>query len=170
MTHPSSRTAYLRIGQVASRTGVSAKALRLYEVRGLLQPDAFAQDGTRLYAAPALARLHEICVLKRAGFVLDDIGRLLAGRGAAAALVETRIIAMRSEIGALSQSLAALQDAWYQLNSVPADIHRLLNGIKTSAELAMSFEADDLAAFARQARAMPSTRVPAEHAQTANQP
>ena len=74
---------------------VSAKALRLYEARGLLLPDAHSDAGYRLYGAPALARLNEVGVLKRAGFTLAEIGKLLQRKGSAAAVVEARIVALR---------------------------------------------------------------------------
>ena len=43
---------FLRIGEMAIRTGVSAKALRLYEKRGLLQPAMYTASGYRLYDDP----------------------------------------------------------------------------------------------------------------------
>jgi hypothetical protein len=68
---------YLRIGELAARSGVSAKALRLYEQRGLLQPAAHSAAGYRLYGSAALAQLGQILLLRRAGFSLAQIGRLL---------------------------------------------------------------------------------------------
>ena len=79
MTKPAASVKFLRIGQLAAKSGVSAKALRLYEARGLLRPDTHSASGYRLYGAPALARLNEIGVLKRAGFTLAEIGRLITG-------------------------------------------------------------------------------------------
>jgi hypothetical protein len=56
MTKSPTHKKHLRVGQVAERTGISAKALRLYEARGLLNTDAYSGSGYRLYAQPALAR------------------------------------------------------------------------------------------------------------------
>ncbi len=44
----------MRIGQIAERTGLSAKALRLYEARGLLTPDGHSERGYRLFGETAL--------------------------------------------------------------------------------------------------------------------
>lgn len=52
MSKPAAATKFLRIGELAARTGLSAKALRLYEARGLLRPDARSAGGYRLYGAP----------------------------------------------------------------------------------------------------------------------
>ena len=64
---------YLRIGQIAERSGVSAKALRLYEQRGLLKPCAHSESGYRLYGPNALQRLMQVLILKRSGFSHAEI-------------------------------------------------------------------------------------------------
>ncbi|HEX7323733.1 MAG TPA: MerR family transcriptional regulator [Rhodanobacteraceae bacterium] len=98
MSKPPARTRFLRIGQLAAKSGVSTKAVRLYEARGLLAPDAHSDSGYRLYGAAALARLNEIRVLQRAGFTLAETGRLLQREGSAAALIAARIVALRGEV------------------------------------------------------------------------
>jgi DNA-binding transcriptional MerR regulator len=65
---------------VARRMGVSAKALRLYEARGLLKP-LRSETGWRTYGANEIARLHHILALKRLGLPLAQIGNLLSRRG-----------------------------------------------------------------------------------------
>jgi DNA-binding transcriptional MerR regulator len=47
----------LLIGEVATRTGVSRKALRLYEARGILPPALRTASGYRRYPADVLALL-----------------------------------------------------------------------------------------------------------------
>jgi DNA-binding transcriptional MerR regulator len=165
MTKPPTHTKYLRIGQVAACTGVSAKALRLYEARGLLKPDAYSGSGYRLYAKPALARLNEIRVLKRAGFALVDIGKLLSHYGAAVALVETRIITLRGELNTKAKALAALEDAWYGLDSASTDINQQLECIKMSKDLNMNFKDEELEEFKRRAEIMGHHFTPKERAQ-----
>lgn len=69
---------HLDIADVAAQTGLTTRALRFYEARGLVK--AKRQDnGRRLYDPDDLARLHAICALKRAGFTLQQIRRLLEG-------------------------------------------------------------------------------------------
>jgi len=62
----------LTIGQVASRTGLRASALRYYESRGLL-PKASRIGGKRVYEDSVLERLAIIELAKTAGFQLDEI-------------------------------------------------------------------------------------------------
>ena len=142
---------FLRIGQLAAKSGVSAKALRLYEARGLLRPDTHTASGYRLYGAPALARLNEIGVLKRAGFTLAEIGRLLERRGSATALIEARIVALRREVHAKTRALAALEHAWRGLASTSNDIDQLLENIKMSEKLDMHFSEAEMAEFKHRA-------------------
>lgn len=149
MSNAPAATKLLRIGQVAANSGVSAKALRLYEARGLLRPDARSQAGYRLYGATALARLAEIGVLKRAGFTLAEIGRLLARKGSAAALIEARIAALRGEVRAKSRALEALQRAWRGLASTSQTIDQLLETIHMSGNLDMRFSDAEIAEFKR---------------------
>ena len=69
----------LSITEVIRRTGLTARALRFYEARGLVQPLRTA-SGRRLYGSGELARLNHVVVLKAAGFSLADIARILAGK------------------------------------------------------------------------------------------
>jgi MerR family transcriptional regulator, thiopeptide resistance regulator len=70
---------HLDIGEVASRTGLTLRALRFYEGKGLVRP-LRTSGGRRIYAVGDLGKLHAINVLKQAGFALAEIGRLLSRR------------------------------------------------------------------------------------------
>ena len=65
----------LSITEVCRRTGLSARALRFYEARGLVAAQRSAA-GQRRYGREQVARLHQITVLKRAGFSLAQIAAL----------------------------------------------------------------------------------------------
>ena len=66
----------LLIGQVAARSGVSRKALRLYEAGGILPPPRRTNAGYRVYGHDTLALLVFVTQARRLGFRLDDIKRL----------------------------------------------------------------------------------------------
>lgn len=156
---------FLRIGQLAARTGLSAKALRLYEARGLLQPDAHSDGGYRLYGPPSLARLNEIGVLKRAGFTLAEIGELLERKGSAAALVEARIVALRGEVRSKAQALAELEHAWRGLASTSQTIDQLLENIHMNEKLDLGLSKADMAEFKQRAEILGQHFTPAEREQ-----
>lgn len=61
------------IGQLAESSGVSPKALRIYEKRGLLQPVRDNRNNYRLYDESAKIELQKIIMLKFLGFSLEQI-------------------------------------------------------------------------------------------------
>jgi DNA-binding transcriptional MerR regulator len=65
----------ISITEVCRRTGLSARALRFYEARGLVTAQRSAA-GQRRYGVEQVARLHQITALKRAGFSLAQIAAL----------------------------------------------------------------------------------------------
>ncbi len=67
----------LDIREVARRTGLTSRALRFYEARGLLKP-LRTYSGRRLYGLGELERIQQILALKRAGLSLAQIGTLTA--------------------------------------------------------------------------------------------
>jgi DNA-binding transcriptional MerR regulator len=52
--------AFLQIGEVADRTGVTQRTLRFYEERGLLKPPLRMEGGFRLYSEDDVARVEQI--------------------------------------------------------------------------------------------------------------
>ena len=73
---------HLSPAETAKRFGVSIKALRLYEQRGLLTPLRTSNGSTgsawRVYGPDQIACLHRILALKSIGLPLSQIGGLLA--------------------------------------------------------------------------------------------
>jgi MerR family transcriptional regulator, thiopeptide resistance regulator len=70
---------FLSPAQVCKAIGLSPKALRLYEARGLVRPHRSAA-GWRLFGRVELIRLHQIKTPKQLGLTLEQIGSLLEGR------------------------------------------------------------------------------------------
>ena len=52
--------AYLQIGEVAERTGVTQRTLRFYEEKGLLKPPSRMEGGFRLYSEEDVSRVERI--------------------------------------------------------------------------------------------------------------
>ncbi len=68
MAHPG-----LLTGEVARRSGVSRKALRLYEAAGILPPPTRTAAGYRVYGKETLAVLRFVLEGRRFGFSLEQI-------------------------------------------------------------------------------------------------
>ena len=60
-------------GEIASKAGISQKALRLYDEKGLLKPTAYSEKNYRLYDEDSLIILEKIIALKHVGFSLEEI-------------------------------------------------------------------------------------------------
>jgi DNA-binding transcriptional MerR regulator len=67
-------------GEIAKAAGVSQKAVRLYDEKGLLKPTDYSEGNYRLYDEAALQVLEKIVALKQIGFSLEEIrDNLIAG-------------------------------------------------------------------------------------------
>ncbi len=104
MDHNPQQNEWLSAAECASQTGLTIRALRLYERNGLLAPRRTGKNW-RLYGVKDLERLNEIIILKGFGLTLVAISKLLAGKEANllgvlelqhAALVRSRECADRS--------------------------------------------------------------------------
>lgn len=69
---------FLSPSEAAMRLGISSKALRLYEQRGLLTPVRTAA-GWRTYGPDEMARAGDIVVLRALGLSLAQVARVLKG-------------------------------------------------------------------------------------------
>lgn len=110
----------LSIGDVAGQTGLSARALRYYEERGLIDP-VRAANGQRAYREHDLLRLHQIVLLKRADFSLRQIKGLLdAHTFDATEIIDAQISLLEEDRGSLDAALESLRSA---RASIDADGH-----------------------------------------------
>ncbi|MCX4340306.1 MAG: MerR family transcriptional regulator [Lachnospiraceae bacterium] len=77
------------IGEIADFFGVSRKAMRLYEKKGIIKPvKTDAANGYRYYSAEQVQQLNALLELKALGFSLDEIKQIMDGKTAKAALLE----------------------------------------------------------------------------------
>lgn len=112
----------LRIGEVASRSGLSVKTIRFYSDEGLIQPSGRSQGGYRLFREAVLEELSLIRTLKAMEIPLQDVRLLLESRRSGlctcsslqatiankAAEIEQRINALRE----LQRELQGLLSSW----------------------------------------------------------
>ncbi len=79
---------HMKIGELARKTGKTARALHLYEEKGLLKPARRTGGGFRLYGPDEVARVYWISKLQDMGFSLGQIQGLLASVEASATAPE----------------------------------------------------------------------------------
>jgi DNA-binding transcriptional MerR regulator len=68
-------------GEIAKKMGISQKAVRLYDEKGLLKPADYSEGNYRLYDKDSILVLEKIIALKHIGFTLEEIyDNLIAGK------------------------------------------------------------------------------------------
>ena len=98
------------IGEVARRSGVSARMLRHYDRLGLVRPTGRTGSGYREYSAEDIRRIFHIESLRSLGLSLRDIGRALDDPGfAPAELVDDLIRRTQTRIAAETELLTRLR-------------------------------------------------------------
>jgi DNA-binding transcriptional MerR regulator len=102
--------------EAARRFGVSIKALRLYERRGLLKP-LRSKAGWRTYGPDQIARLHQILALKGLGLSLTSIGQLLASADTLDAVLGMQDQALVQEGRRIAKALALIRKARAKLKT-----------------------------------------------------
>lgn len=79
----------MMIGEIADFFGVSRKAMRLYEKKGIIKPvKVDAANGYRYYSAEQVQQLNALLELKAFGFSLDEIKTIIDGKIAKAPLLK----------------------------------------------------------------------------------
>ncbi|MFC5957871.1 MerR family transcriptional regulator [Streptomyces pratens] len=98
------------IGEVARRSGVSARMLRHYESLGLVRPSVRTGSGYREYSGEDIRRIFHIESLRSLGLSLREIGRALEDPGfTPSALVGDLIRQTRERIAAETEMLTRLR-------------------------------------------------------------
>lgn len=127
--------------QAASRLGVSAKALRLYEERGLIAPER-TRAGWRAYSPAEMARAREIVSLRSLGLSLAQVARVLGGDSgdlaAGLAAHEARLQTQAEHIASTLDKLRRMRSDLVR-GQAPAltDLAHVIDG---NARLAVSFD------------------------------
>lgn len=73
-------TTPLKIGQLATQAGITAKTIRFYEETGVLKPPERGTNGYRLYAADAVDLLRFVKQAAGLGLTLAEIREIIAIR------------------------------------------------------------------------------------------
>lgn len=96
----------MQIRELASRTGMTASAIRFYEASGLLAPAERAANGYRVYGDSAVQRLLVIQLAQRLGFTLESLRLVLnTPSGMPHDLIAQRIQTRLEEINTMQKLL-----------------------------------------------------------------
>ena len=113
----------LTISQVAEKLGMTQRALRFYESRGLVAPRREGQ--MRFYDSWDVERLALILKAKKLGFTLGEIAQMVqASEGSSAHALKLSRTKCAEQIGMLEQQVRDAEDALNELRR----IHTMLSG------------------------------------------
>jgi MerR family transcriptional regulator, copper efflux regulator len=102
----------LKIGEVASRSGLPVKTIRFYCDQGLIRPSGRSEGGYRLFDGEVFTELQWIRTLKGMEIPLQDMQQILESRRSGMCTciaLQTRIRAKAGEIGQKIEALHTLQ-------------------------------------------------------------
>jgi DNA-binding transcriptional MerR regulator len=116
----------LLIGEVAVKSGVSRKALRLYETTGILPRPRRTAAGYRTYGPETLSILSFVARARRLGFHLNEIREIVGMRRSGRCPCPHVLELVRRKIEDLDRTLADLTD-------VRRGLHKLLRASSRSA-------------------------------------
>lgn len=97
----------MKIGELASQTGMAPSAIRFYEQSGLLPKPERGANGYRVYAPTAVGRLRMLQMAQNLGFSLDTVRSVLADH--AGFRKEDLFSKLDARLGEIEQLMAALQ-------------------------------------------------------------
>lgn len=115
------RVMELSIGEVAARTGVSARTLRHYDGIGLFRPSHVGENGYRWYDRSSLPRLYRIVALRRAGLGLSEIDRIVDDRTTETASLREHLVALRTDHARLGELIASIEGHIHRLDQVVSE-------------------------------------------------
>ena len=100
----------MKIKEVCARTGLSERAVRFYEERGLLRPETIESNGRdyRQYSEGDIARLREIAALRGTGFSIEQLQNLYLCPEKTGQTLADRLESLRKEEGQAKEALALL--------------------------------------------------------------
>ena len=122
------RPAFLNAAECARRTGLTVRALRVYETHGLIKPGR-SGNGRRLYGPSELQRLNVIVTLRAFGMTLAQIRSLLKTNAPPLARVlEMQLRACRAKRDEADKALQSVQAALATIESgQPLALEELCN-------------------------------------------
>ncbi|WHQ74652.1 Cu(I)-responsive transcriptional regulator [Pantoea sp. Lij88] len=102
----------MNISDVAKKTGLTSKAIRFYEEKGVVTPPLRSENGYRTYNGHHLDELNLLRQARQVGFTLDECCELVAlfnNPARHSADVKTRTLQKADEIAAHIEELHAMR-------------------------------------------------------------
>lgn len=119
-------SATMTIGQAAAASGLSPKAIRLYETRGLIDPAKRTESGYRTYRPDDVALLNFIRRAKSLGLRLDEIRQIIDLQRGGRQPCTTVLGLVDGRIAEIDDTIAELQALRTALAAVRRDAEKAM--------------------------------------------
>ncbi len=108
-------------GEIAKQAGVSTKALRIYDEKGLLKPVGLSEGNYKLYDKNSLIILEKIIALKHIGFSLEEIKSSLDNdeQSSIREMLEKQLEMMNQKIYELQKAAKCIESALARFDENP---------------------------------------------------
>jgi DNA-binding transcriptional MerR regulator len=114
---------HLRIGDIATRSGVTRDAIRFYERTGLLDEPGRTKSKHRIYDEATLDRIRFVRQLQNCGLTIGDIKEVLFLRDADRPVASKRLIEiLRKRLAFLEERIASMEGCRAHLIDVMRDV------------------------------------------------
>lgn len=132
---------FLSPSEAARRLGISAKALRLYEERGLIVPHR-SPAGWRAYGPAEMARCAEIVELRALGLGISEVARILGGDAASLGRVlAAHETALEARIRQCGDSIARVRRLRTELDGDKMPATRdIIGAVRTRPTISVAFD------------------------------
>jgi len=117
----------ITVGEAARRAGVTPKAVRLYETKGILPPAQRTESGYRTYSERDVEVLRFVRRARALGLRLEEIGRILDLQRQGAQPCQTVVQLLDRHVREIDRTMA-------ELRALRKDLAGALNVAKSSAQ------------------------------------
>lgn len=114
------------INEISRKLGITARAIRFYEQKGLLTPAKQKENGYRIYTEQDAWRLQTIISLREVGMTLEDIRQTLA---------QTDLNQQEEVLSALQMQRSMLFQQWTEMKQIIGTMDQMIQAAQGSSKL-----------------------------------
>jgi len=151
----------MKVGELASRTGLSVRTLHHYDEIGLLRPSRRTRSGHRVYGLAEVRRLQQIASLRHLGLSLGEVRECLdRPEYSLERVLEIQIARMRGEIERHTRLIGLLEDLRRRLaGAEQVSIDDVARAIEGTLHVEKYYTPEQRAAIARRAQEVGAERI-----------